>query len=180
MSLQKFFDFDEGDLAANRSGKLSSRQRERLAGPHESYRGNYATRGLIVAGALVLFALAAYWVVSQGLSGASIGALIRGALFIGVVLFLVFRRANKAVDTGVRKAHGPVNIVKVEKEVTDHARGAGKNRIYRKTIQVYEMRVGGTTFDNVSADLPNLIQNGDEYTFYYTNHPFAILSAEAA
>ena len=180
MSLQKFFDFNEGDLAANRSGRLSPRQAERLKGMHKSYQGNYVTRAVIVVGALALVAIAAFFLLSDGFGSASIGALIRGVLVIGLVLFLVYQRANKKVDTGVRKAQGPVNIVKVEKEVIDHARGAGKNRIYRKRIQVYEMRVGGTTFDNVSEDLPNLIQNGDEYTFYYTGHPFTILSAEVA
>ncbi len=87
-------------------------------------------------------------------------------------------RGNKTVNTAVKKAEGPVNIVRVEKEVIDHARGAGTNRIFKKKIQVYEMRVGGTKFDNVSDELPNLIQQGDEYAVYYTSHPFRILSAE--
>lgn len=179
--LRKFFDFDEGDLAANRSGRLTPGQREKLDNQLKAYKGNYLNRGVIVGIALVIFV--AVIVGIQLLLPAEFKSVISPRMYIGpigivVVLIILFMRGNKTVNTAVKKAEGPVNIVRVEKEVIDHARGAGRSQIFRKKIQVYEMRVGGTKFDDVSEELPSLIQQGDEYVFYYTSHPFRILSAE--
>jgi hypothetical protein len=180
--LSKFFDFNEGDLAANRSGRLTPGQKEKLDTQLKAYKGNYLNRGLIVVVALVIFVViagAAMLKLPEEVRGAISPRMFVGPIGIVVVLVILFMRGNKTVNTAVKKAEGPVNIVRVEKEVIDHARGAGKNQIFRKKIQVYEMRVGGAKFDNVSEELPNLIQQGDEYAFYYTSHPFRILSAES-
>jgi hypothetical protein len=179
--LKKFFDFDEGDLAANRSGRLTPGQKEKLDAQLKNYKGNYLNRGLIVVVALVIF-VAVIAAVLLRLPD-EFSSFISPRMFVGpigiiVVLVILFMRGNKIVNTVVKKAEGPVHIVRVEKEVIDHARGAGRNQIFRKKIRVYEMRVGGTKFDNVSEELPNLIGQGDEYAFYYTSHPFRILSAE--
>ncbi len=53
--LKKFFDFDEGDLAANRAGRLTPGQKGELDAQLKAYKGNYLNRGLIVVVALVIF-----------------------------------------------------------------------------------------------------------------------------
>ena len=180
--LQKFLGFDEADLATNRSGRLTPGQKEKLDAQLKAYKGSYLNRGLIVVVALVIF-VGAFLAVFLSRMPAEISGMISPRMVVGpigiiIVLVILFMRGNKTVNIAVKKAEGPVNIVRVEKEVIDHARGAGKNQIFRKKIQVYEMRVGSVKFDNVSEELPNLIQQGDEYVFYYTSHPFRILSAE--
>src|SRR5689334_2507972 len=164
IKLKKFFDFDEGDLAANRSGRLTAGQKEKLDAQLKAYKGNYLNRGLIVIVALVIFVVvagAAVLKLPEDVRGMISPRLVMGPIGIAIVLAFLFMRGNKPVNTAVKKVEGPVNIVRVEKVVIDHARGAGKKTIYRKKIQVYEMRVGGTKFDNVSEELPNLIQQGD-------------------
>lgn len=90
-----------------------------------------------------------------------------------MVLKVVFERANKKVDIVVRRAEGKVNFVWVEKQ----ERNSSKTGPMYKTVRVLEMRLGGETF-TVKQELPNVINQGEEWVFYYTNHPFKFLSAE--
>lgn len=90
-----------------------------------------------------------------------------------VVLRIVFERANRKVDTAVRRVEGAVNFVWVEKQ----ERNNFKTGPTYKTVRVLEMRIGGETF-NVKHELPSVINQGEEWVFYYRNHPFMFLSAE--
>jgi hypothetical protein len=84
-----------------------------------------------------------------------------------------FNRINRKAEHEIRRAEGTVNFVWVErKERTSTGSG-------HKTVRSLEMRVGtDAKFTGMSDQLPNLINQGDEWIFYYTNYPFMFLSAE--
>ncbi|MCQ3936058.1 MAG: hypothetical protein DPW18_03305 [Chloroflexi bacterium] len=193
--LQKFFDFNESDLAANRLGQLTQKQKSLLAANAQKHRSLYTVIGIVVAlsvgGSLVtaLFSpvlsiiggslLESGTITPQALltmlpvlciSGFVI--LAAGGILI-LVLRLVFEKANRKVDTTVRRAEGKVNFVWVERQ----ERNTSKHGPMYRTVRSLEMRLGGETF-TVNPKLPDVINQGEEWIFYYTNHPFKFLSAE--
>jgi hypothetical protein len=100
--------------------------------------------------------------------------IVFGGILI-VVIRLVFQRANRKVDTIIRRAEGKVNFIWVERQV----RRTGNSGPRYRTVRALEMRVGSdNTFNNVNERLPSLINQGEEWIFYHVNHPFKILSAE--
>lgn len=109
-------------------------------------------------------------------------ALCIGSFFVivfgGIVLLVlrvVFEKANRKADTVVRRAEGKVNFVWVERQ----ERNTSKTGPMYRTVRSLEMRVGSeNAFNNVNSRLPNFINQTDEWIFYYTNHPFKIISAE--
>ncbi len=187
--------FDDADLAANRLGTLTEKQKNLLAEKAKSHKSFNTTIGVIIAvmfgGALLtglivpIFATLGGSLLESGeITTEALITLIPiicmvlfflvifGGLLI-VILRVVFERANKKVDTTVRRVEGKVNFVWVEKQERN-PRNTGPR--YR-TVRVLEMRIGGETF-NVQQELPNVINQGEEWIFYYTNHPFKFLSAE--
>jgi hypothetical protein len=174
LELQKFFDFNESDLTANRSLKPSQRQMERLVriskGQARYYR--VLTVGLILLG---LFLSYIFYRSEPGNSEVYVGIgvvwLILG-IFIALFLFI----AGTKPDYTVEIAEGKVNFVKVEKTRREKsATGSTRTRTY----QVYEMRVGNVNFHAVPEDLLNMIEEGDIYAVYYLpNFSQKILSLE--
>lgn len=194
-TLEQVLNFDDADLGANRLGQLTQKQKDLLAEKAKSHKSFNTTIGVIIAvifgGALltglgtpILATVGGSFLESGEVTTEALIALIPiicmvlfflvvfGGILI-VVLRVVFERANKKVDTVVRHAEGKVNFVWVEKQ----ERNTTKTGPMYKTVRVLEMRLGGETF-NVNQELPNVINQGEEWIFYYTNHPFKFLSAE--
>ena len=193
--LEQILNFDGADLAANRLGQLTQKQKEMLAEKAKIHKSFNTTIGVIIAimiGGSLLTGLAAPLIATLGnglLGGGKfiIGAILTALPFICmglfflivfggiliVVLRVVFEKANRKVDTTVRRAEGVVNFVWVERR----ERNTSKTGSYYKTVRVLEMRLGGENF-TVNQELPNLIGQGEKWVFYYTNHPFKFLSAE--
>ncbi|MEW6028660.1 MAG: hypothetical protein AB1554_04160 [Chloroflexota bacterium] len=183
--LQRFFEFDEGDLHANRNGRLSPKQQKKI---DEGERG--AKNILVGAGVVfILIALGvSYGVLSsalgRGLSfshittddiiGLGLGVGLPW-LFLGLLAFGSFRMAFSKLDMSVQKVEGKVNFVKVEKR--ESYKTAGGSDSYR-TVEEYELRVGKVNFEDVDEELLNIIEEGDTYAFYYTKDAKNILSAE--
>ena len=187
--------FDDADLAANRMGTLTQKQKDLLAEQAKSHKGFNTAISIIIAimfGGTLLSAIIVPIAATLGGSFLESGKITTEALLtlipiLCVVLFMlvifggilivilrvVFERANKKVDTVVRRAEGTVNFVWVERQ----ERNTSKVGPRYKTVRVLEMRIGGETF-NVKQELPNVINQGEEWVFYYTNHPFKFLSAE--
>ena len=193
--IMEVLDFDDADLGANRLGQLTQKQKGLLAEKAKSHKSFNTTIGVIIAvifgGALltglgtpILATVGGSFLESGEVTPEALIALIPiicmvlfflvvfGGILI-VVLRVVFERANKKVDTVVRRAEGKVNFVWVEKQ----ERNTTKTGPMYKTVRVLEMRIGGETF-NVNNELPNVVNQGEEWVFYYTNHPFKFLSAE--
>ena len=187
--------FDDADLGSNRLGQLTQKQKELLVEKAKSHKSFNTIIGVIIAvvfggalltglGAPVLATVGGSLLESGEVTAEALIALIPiicmvlfflvifGGILI-VVLRIVFERANRKVDTVVRRVEGKVNFVWVERR----ERNTRKTGPTYKTVRVLEMRIGGETF-NVNNELPNVINQGEEWIFYYTNHPFKFLSAE--
>lgn len=183
LELQKFFEFNESDLFANRAGKLSSKQQEKI---NETEKG--ASQIFFWAGVVfILMALGAtYGIVKpafqrgfavDGLTDL-IGPAVGLAIAWGILGFLAigsFRLSRSKFDSSVQHVEGKVNFVKVEKEEwTESTDGIRSS----KTVEEYELRVGRVAFEDVDEELLNIIEEGDTYTFYYTKETKDILSCE--
>lgn len=194
-SLEQVLNFDEADLASNRLNQLTQKQKNELAEKAKSHKSFNTIIGVIIAvvfGGALLTGIGAPILATVGGSLLESGEVTTEALLtlipiICVVLFVlvifggilivilkvVFDRANQKVDTTVRRVEGTVNFIWVERR----ERNTSKTGPTYKTVRVLEMRIGGETF-NVNNELPNVINQGEEWIFYYTNHPFKFLSAE--
>lgn len=195
IELRKLLEYDDADLAANRMGQLTQKQKDLLAEKAKSHKRFNTVIGVIIAvifggalltglGAPILATLGGSLLESGEVTPEALIALIPiicmvlfflvifGGILI-VVLRVIFERANRKVDITARRVEGTVNFVWVEKQ----ERNTTKAGPMYKTVRVLEMRIGGETF-NVNNELPNVINQGEEWVFYYTNHPFKFLSAE--
>lgn len=194
-TLDQILSFDDADLAANRLGQLTQKQKGLLAEKAKSHKSFNTAIGVIIAvmfGGALLTGLIVPLIATIGgslLDGGKITVeamltalpiICMGLFFLVVfggiliwVLRVIFERANRKVDTVVRRAEGKVNFVWVEKR----ERNTSKAGPMYKTVRVLEMRLGDETF-TVNPELPNVINQGEEWIFYYTNHPFKFLSAE--
>ena len=195
-SLEQVLNFDEADLASNRLNQLTQKQKDELAEKAKSHKSFNTIIGVIIAvvfGGALLTGIGAPILATVGGSLLESGKVTTEALLtlipifcvvlfvlvifggiLIVILKVVFDRANKKVDTTVRRVEGIVNFVWVERR----ERNTRKTGPTYKTVRVLEMRIGGETFSNINNELPSLINQGEEWIFYYTNHPFKFLSAE--
>lgn len=195
LELMRVLEFDETDLASNRLGTLTEKQKNLLAEKAKSHKSFNTAIGIIIVvmfGGTLLTGLFIPLIVGLGGGFLENGTISTGDILItlpffcmglfflvvfgGILYFVlrvVFERANKKVDTTVRRAEGKVNFVWVEKQ----ERNTSKTGPTYRTVRVLEMRIGGETF-NVKHELPSIINQGEEWIFYYVNHPFKFLSAE--
>ena len=182
LELRNYFEFDEGDLAANRAGKLTEEQEanarvgDGFMKPFFFWCGFFL---LLVAGyftyKILTDATGGNWnlVNSSVLAANAISLLMLwGAL--GFLAFKAFRIAfdSRKTEYFAQKAQGKVNFVKVEAQIR---RPSGNG--YR-TVEQYELRVGHTSFEDVDEELLNIIEEGDVYAFYYVKDTQDIVSCE--
>lgn len=183
LELQKLLGFNEGDLAANRMGRMSARQAKELEESSQSLK----KYGMWIGIALVLLALGIsafiYYQEVRAASAANramdymhvIPGVITVVLVLGVFAAISFAIAFVKINTTLGKAEGKVNFVKVEKR--ESYKTASGSTSYRD-VQQYELRVGDTNFNNVPEEYLNVIEEGDIYAFYYLKEAKHILSAE--
>lgn len=183
LELQKLLGFNEGDLAANRLGRMSARQSKEL---EESSR-SIKKYGALIGTALVLLALGmSAFIYYQEVRAASasnrtmdymhvLPGVITVVLVLGVFAAISFAIAFVKVNTTLGKAEGKVNFVKVEKR--ESYKTASGSTSYRDAQQ-YELRVGNVNFNNVPEEYLNVIEEGDTYAVYYLQEAKHILSAE--
>jgi hypothetical protein len=185
IELQKFFDFDEDDLAANRDCRLSPRQEKSIKEVEQ-----LGTKLFVGTGILLILVAAgnAYAVIlsamKQGLSfstasqndilGVAIAIGIPG-LLLGFLAWGSFKITASKVNHSVQQVRGRVNLIKVEKLFSE--KRPNGSMLYR-TVEIYELRVGKVNFENVNQKITDIIEAGDIYAFYYTKDAKDILSAE--
>ena len=163
LALRKFFNFDESDLVTNRKGQITQKQKQRL--------NRSAIPGKIIS-VVLGFMILAWGIYFPGRNiinnfirfGYTEGSLINGAAFLLVFtgfafIFLrgLFTRKNFSVET----VEGKVRFA-------DHS---------TTKTQLHEMHVGNENF-YVDKGLPDIINKGDVYAFYYTTDTRHILSCE--
>ncbi len=180
LELRNYFEFDEGDLAANRAGRLTEKQEIKLA---EADSG--ANRIALWVGVFfILFAMGASYVILKpvleaGWRYVNIQDVVASVFFLLVIWGLLgyfgiraIRRSSNKTDYSVQTVKGKVNFVRVEAQVR---RPSGNGY---KTEQQYELRVGRFTFEDVDEELLNIIEEGDTYAFYIVEDTQDILSCE--
>lgn len=169
--LMKLFEFDESDLQANRSGRISERQTTRLRKMEATAKkqsflgcaGNFFM-ALIGAGGAV-------WIVMtmNNEAGLDFGTIcfvgifgILWPLLWGAAGVLGLRRVFANVETALKKAEGAIAIEKT-------IRSSYNSDSHTTTHQnIYELRVSGYTFI-VNPVLQNYIKRGDVYSVYFAD-----------
>jgi hypothetical protein len=184
--LHKLLKFDETDLNANRSGRLTSRQNQAVSKWEQV--DNTISLGITLV-LLVLGVVFTYTPISQllkhALSPAGLtGADTQGLLLSGIVWLVLglsalgsFIRAFKKLNRAVLKTQGKISFVKVEERVEN--RDSNGHSSYSHTNVSYDLHVGEQNFAGVDQELMNVMQAGDTYTVYYVAG-YGILSVELA
>lgn len=184
--LMEFWNYTEADLTANQRGQLTEKQKNALAEKQKEQKSYNSCLGAIVVGALGFLLVGTLFnpvrsaiqdFNAEGGEPMQMAAIfsviaILLAMIVGVTI-VSFRRMNRKADHVIRSAEGQVNFVWVESKVRTQT-GSG-----HKTVRSLEMHVGPETkFFGMDAALPNLINQGEEWIFYYVSSPFTFLSAE--
>lgn len=170
--LQEYFKFTQSDLEANRQGRVTENQQAHVKGRVQRFN----SRIFIFVAVLLMISAGVFFAVrlASG-SGNSEGGFPTSFLFgpaITIIILIVFvaTRTNRKNDFSLKKAEGMVNFVWVERRV------ANQDNTGYKTEKSLEMRVDGVSF-NVSKNLMDIINQGDNVRFYYTGGG-EIVSAE--
>jgi hypothetical protein len=178
--LMKYFNFDEADLAANKMGQLTDKQKLRLSSDAKSGRTWGIVGGLFFIGVASIFPFAFfgpcvfYGECKNTLAGLileTVGVLIWVVIWGGIGMMLI-KGAFSKQEYKLKLAEGPINIVK---EVSSDS--------YHHEVVDYELHVGGQVFD-VDSDLADFMMQGDMYAFYYLadanneDEPMEVLSVE--
>ncbi len=185
IELQKLFDFDEGDLAANHIGKLSPKQEKRIRKAELISTRFFIGTGIV---SIVIAVATIYIVISNEMKqGPSFSMASQNDIFkmigvIGIPGFMLgflawgsFRIAANKADHSVQQTKGRVNFIKTEKLFSEKKpNGSSSYRI----VEEYQLRVGNVNFENLDAKIFGILDECDIYAFYYTMETREILSAE--
>lgn len=161
--LQNYFNFTLGDLRENQQGRITENQRAHVKGNVQRFN----SRILVFLVIVLMISVGIFFVVRMVSSSAGSSSDLPVSAFLGpgitVIVLIVFMasRTNKKNDFSLQKAEGKVNFVWVERQVMN------QDRTGYKTEQSLQMRVDGASF-NVSENLMDIINQGDNCRFYYT------------
>ena len=178
--LMNYFKFDEADLAANRNGQLTDKQKSRLIKEDRRDR----TWSVVGGGFLILIGLVGLVIaIAAGMADPDWGFRIGFGLGFGCIWPVVWggigvtilRRAFSKFQVQLERATGPVNIIKAERTSTSTD---SDGFTHTSHYFVYELHIGGKSFD-VQPNLADIMMQGDTYAVYFTEgSENDILSAE--
>jgi hypothetical protein len=175
--LQKYFNFDEADLYANRNGYLTPRQQALLVSDAKFEKKLFLGIGIFLI--LIAFLPAIIIAISLALCVSKSCWPESARYFFGVLVliwtpiwgYFGVRTIRSALSThkppSLQKVEGPINIVRTER--TDMKT--------RQEIEEHELHIGNEEFD-CDSDLANLMMQGDIYSIYFIQESKKILSAE--
>lgn len=195
-TIEKFWNFDNADLSANRLGQLSEKQKTYLTGEHKSQRNIFLGVGgiasaiiaiafcilpvLLIGGRVILpmvldgdFSEIQKLVPFATAGGIGIVAIISVLVPIVAIMGIYFVRANKKADLSVKQAEGNVNYSWGTKRV----RNPGNKARPYDDVRILHLSLGEKKFE-VHKDLQEIIKEGENWIVYYTSYPFKFLSAE--
>jgi hypothetical protein len=170
-ALRDYFKFDDVDLNANRSGKLSEKQQKKLAEKNTS--SQKWGLGLGLGGGVLFFGIASIFPLvfipmavtawQQHNTGTALGILIAPLFWVliwggigCVLIYIGFRSAVRDRSKFLLKSvSGPINIVGVEVQ-GEHGH----------TSIAHELHIAKEEFD-VDEELGGLMMQGDVYAVYF-------------
>ena len=167
--LMSLFDFDESELYANRNGRLSERQKTRLAQAESSSKGcNGILGAFLMLVALIGLAIAVSAgpaafredrtaAIMLGLGFGCFWPLVWGSFGLSSI-----RRVFAKMEVTVKKAEGSINIVR-----EPHSRYNSSTKM-RTEETIYELHIGGRTFE-VGSSLADVMMQGSVYAVYYAD-----------
>ncbi len=175
--LMDYFKFDESDLQANRNGRFSAKQKNRLFGRHVSaVREKRIASGIGIPVSVIMLGWMVYLIYKDATSGAdtdvaSIFWLGLCGLPLLVATLYILRISFIGPKYLLKKAEEPINIIR-ESKLVDNT-----------TYVNYELHVGEATFNlHDDSTAGNVLTQGDTYAVYYSqgveNNLREILSAE--
>jgi len=170
-ALKEYFKFDDADLAANRNGTLTEKQKQKLIQEKKSDKSFGIGCG--IAGALLFLGIASIFPIvyipmglhslQEGDMGGAIGsfiaagvwALIWGGIGIGSAVWGLKSGSKDNSKVILKTAVGPINLVGVE-HTGEHGH----------TYIEHELHIGKEEFD-VDEDVAGFMMQGDPYAFYF-------------
>ncbi len=172
--LKEYFNFDEGDLNANRNGLLTEKQKTRLTAELKSARAKktrWAYFIFFLAAIGLVVGVRIWFIPATGLGlglriGFTIGFGIVWTVIYGVI-GMIFLPPAAYTDMEVAIETGRVNIVKAQ----------SYNSNTHTTDIRYDLYIGSRRFV-VDSRIGNVLIQGDVYTVYYLKNSGKIVSAE--
>ena len=183
--VQNLLGFDDSDLAANRSGQLTEKQKKFLSGEHRSQQSVFAGVGGFVAlifCCLPVLVFGGRVLLPQWLAdprsfnlaeimpfvAAGGNTLLLAVVVVGAVVVLYLVRSRRTADITVRQARGTIDYVWDTKRV----RTPGSSVRSYEDVRVLIMRVGPERRFEVKEPFQNVFIEGEEWVIYYTSYPF--------
>ncbi len=167
--LMRVFKFDAEELEINRQGGLSPKQKARLKQQAAGAKGCAVTLGVLLLGVALIGLAIAFVAVPEMASFDQTAALLFGAgfgciwpLVWGGIGLVSMRRAFAKVTAQVKKAEGPINIVKAIRESYNSSTNT------HSSYAVHELHIGGCSFD-VKERIADVMMQGDVYAVYYAD-----------
>jgi hypothetical protein len=167
--IKDYFEFDDGDLTANRNGQLTEKQQKYLSEDLKYGRAlgiGCSVLLLIIACAFppiyYASALMNAWQThtTAGLSGFWSTASLWTPIGVGMAVLWFFNMYSKSKPKNIlKKATGPVNIVAVER------RDGSRHASYLVNV----LHIGSLAIDIKEALVGHMLQ-GDMYTVYYVEN----------
>jgi hypothetical protein len=171
-ALRDYFEFDEFDLNANRSGRFSEKQQKELI---KELKDNSKFGVKFGLGSLVIAAIFPVGtIVFPAVFGGGAGNVIANVVWVlifgcfgvlGLVSAFKTRKGDISKDR-VQRVEGPINIVSEK-----NSDGDGHH------FTSHEPHIGKEEFE-VEEDLANLMMQRDVYTIYFDKSDHHILSLE--
>jgi hypothetical protein len=170
-ALRDYFKFDEADLAANRNGGLTEKQKMKLVKDNKSSKTFGIGCG--IGGGFFLIAIASIFpivFIPMGLSSlqehemdaatsafiaAAVWALVWGGFGIVAIVWGIKSGTKDRTKVLLKKAAGPINLVGIER-TGEHGH----------TYIDHELHIGREEFD-VDEEVAGFMMQGDLYAVYY-------------
>jgi len=178
--LQNFFQFDDDDLAANRSGRLTKNQTTRLIQEKKDWRNTGFGLGIVLLVISLIFPIV---YIPQAVKAFAAGEILGGLgiLIMPLIWFPIWgglgylslkSSIKPSSKISINRVTGPANLVAVERQ------SGSENS---STSIDYRLHVGKKRFD-LDGDAGGVLMQGQVYTVYFTESeddmPTDILSLE--
>lgn len=167
--LGKYFVFDEADLLANRTGRLTEKQNKYMSEDARYTKiigWGCSVIFFVLAFIILVLSLAGFVSSGQRFDGAALQKLsptlaLTGILAVMglVMVFWTISRSRAKSTVALKSVTGPINIVAVERR-TD---------LEHPVYIAHELHIGELSFD-VKQTLGNLMTQGERYAIYYTEN----------